>query len=170
MHTKQTIAIIGMGQSGKAIAAALSKSNARLLLVDKNVDEAKSIATSLHDKNDYSDIEATECSYNAAWEADIIILAVPCSAQADIAEYIKEVSTQKIVIAVSDSLDEEINSEQIAAAAEELQQLLPYCKVAKAFQLNGKDIDCFLRGNDEEAAQTINELFKTINDNSVVAG
>ena len=170
MHTKQTIAIIGMGQAGKAIAAALSKDNARLLLVDKDVDEAKNIASGLYDKNSSADIEAIECSYNAAWEADIIILAVPCSAQADIAEYIKEVSTQKIVIAVPYSLDEKIDSEQIAAAAEQLHGLLPYCKVARAFQLNGKDIDCFLRGNDKEAAQTINELFRTINDNSVVAG
>jgi predicted dinucleotide-binding enzyme len=170
MHTKQTIAIIGMGQSGKAIAAALSKSDARLLLVDKNIAESKNIASGLHDRNNSADIEAIECSYNAAWEADIIILAVPCNAQAEIAKYIKDVSTQKIVIAVPDSLDEKINDQQIATAAEELHQLLPYCKVARAFQLNGKDIDCYLRGNDKEAAQTITELFKTINDNSAVIG
>jgi predicted dinucleotide-binding enzyme len=163
MHTKKTVAIIGAGDMGKAIALALSKGNERVLLADKNFAEAEAFSAKLLAENAQYDIEAVDCSYNAAWEADVIILAVPCSEQSEVINYIKEVSTQKIVIAVSDTFNEDIPGEDAATATEKLQQLLPDCKVARAIKVSNKGIECFLKGNDKEAANTITELFKIIN-------
>ena len=67
------------------------------------------------------------------------------------------------------------------SAAEELQKLLPNAKVVKAFNttfaadfitpvIDGKQVDSFIAGNDEEALQTISELVTTAGFNPIVAG
>jgi predicted dinucleotide-binding enzyme len=166
MHTTKTIAIIGMGETGKAIATALAKGSDRLLLFDKDIDEVKIFVTQLQQPNNNAGIEAIECTYDAAWEADIIFLAVPFDARLEIAKYIKEVATQKIVVPLPYSYKENIDSKIELASAEELQQALPYCKVATASYFD-KHIECCLKGNDEDAIQTIKELFNTINRNFI---
>jgi predicted dinucleotide-binding enzyme len=67
------------------------------------------------------------------------------------------------------------------SAAEELQKLLPNSKVIKAFNttfaadfatpvIDGKQVDAFVAGNDEEAVNTVSELVKTAGFNPIVAG
>jgi predicted dinucleotide-binding enzyme len=67
------------------------------------------------------------------------------------------------------------------SAAEELQKLLPNSKVIKAFNttfaadfstpvIDGKQVDAFIAGNDEEALETVKELVSTAGFNPVVAG
>ena len=64
---------------------------------------------------------------------------------------------------------------------EELQKLLPNTKVVKGFNttfaadfitpvIDGKQVDSFIAGNDEEALQTIFELVTTAGFNPIVAG
>jgi predicted dinucleotide-binding enzyme len=164
MHTKKTIAIIGMGEMGKTIAAALSKGNERVLLVDKNFEVAETVSADLLMANKRYDVEAVSCSHDAAWEADIIILAVACSELEVVANYIKDVSTQKIIIAVSDSFKEDT-----AAASETLLQLLPNCKIARVIKINNKGMECILKNKDEDAAGTLHELFSIINSGTSIA-
>ena len=65
--------------------------------------------------------------------------------------------------------------------AEELQKLLPNSKVIKAFNttfaadfttpvIDGKQVDAFVAGNDEDALQTVSELVTTAEFNPIVAG
>ncbi|WP_262712083.1 NADPH-dependent F420 reductase [Litoribacter populi] len=131
-----------------------------------------------------ANLEAIDCSVEASWEADIIIVAVPFEAEKDVARKIQEVANQKIVISISNPLNSTYDGLVTApdtSAAEELQKLLPNAKVVKAFNttfaadfssplIDGKQVDAFIAGNDESALQTAAELVSTVGFNPLVAG
>lgn len=185
MKTKQTIAIIGAsGNMGSAIARNLSKGNYRLLLCANNSEAVLELVNGIKASDATADVEAIECSKDASWEADIIILAVPYGAEAELASKIKEVANQKIVISIANPLNETYNGLITApdtSAAEELQKLLPNSKVIKAFNstfagdfnqpvIEGKQIDAFVAGNDQEALEVVSELVSTAGFNPIIAG
>ena len=121
---------------GSAISKSLSKSNDRLLLFTDKKEKVQALLNDIKESNPSADVEALECPTNASWEADVIILAVPYQAEKEIAEKIKEVATQKIVISIANPLNETYDGLVTApgsSAAEELQKLLPHSKVIKAF-------------------------------------
>jgi NADPH-dependent F420 reductase len=173
MATKKTIAVIGAtGDMGCAFAKALANSNYRLLLMSRDKNKAGKLSANLKEKNPTAEVEVVECEKEACWEADIVLLAVPYEAEREVAEKIREVTTQKVVIDVSNPLNEKYDRLITApgtSAAEELQKALPYSKVVKAFNTifatdftqpgkEGKQIKTFIAGDDEEAIQTAGEL------------
>lgn len=185
MSTKQTIAIIGAtGNMGSNIAKNLSKSNNRLLLFANQKDKVEALVSDIKANNATADVEVLECPANASWEADVIILAVPYAAEKELAAKIREVANQKIVISIANPLNENYNGLVTApdtSAAEELQKLLPNSKVVKAFSttfaadfatpvIDGKQVDAFVAGNNDEAVGTVAELVKTAGFNPIVAG
>src|SRR6186997_1083878 len=185
MQTKQTIAIIGAtGNMGSAISKNLSKGNYRLLLRANDRQKLEELVNEIKTANSSADIEGINCPVDASWEADIIIAAVPYEAEKDVAEKIRDVANQKIVISIANPLNETYNGLVTApgtSAAEELQKLLPNSKVLKAFNttfaanfstpvLNSKQADAFVAGNDKEALQTVSELVSTAGFNPIVAG
>lgn len=185
MSTKQTIAVIGAsGNMGAAISKSLSKGNYRLLLKANKQEELDQLVHDIKSTNDAAEVEAIACPSEACWEADIIILAIPYQAEADVAEKIRDFANQKIVISIANPLNETFNGLVTApdtSAAEELQKLLPNSKVVKAFNttfaadfsspvIDGKQVDAFIAGNDEEALQTVSELVSTAGFNPIIAG
>ncbi len=185
MKTKQTIAVIGAtGNMGSAISKSLSKGNYRLLLHANNLDKAQALEEVIKSENPSADIEAVNCSANASWEADIIIIAVPFAAEKEVAEKIKDLSNQKIVISIANPLNDTYDglvTPGYISAAEELQKLLPNSKVIKAFNttfaadfstpvINGKQVDAFIAGNNEEALEAVSEIVSTAGFNPIVAG
>ena len=185
MKTKQTIAVIGAsGNMGSAISKSLSKGNYRLLLFSNEKEKIEALVNEIKNSHAAADLEALECPTDASWEADVIILAVPFQAEKELAEKIREVANQKIVISIANPLNETYNdlvTTPDTSAAEELQKLLPNSKVVKAFNttfaadfstpvIDGKQVDSFIAGNDEEALQTISELVTTAGFNPIVAG
>ncbi len=185
MHTKQTIAVIGAsGNMGSAISKSIAKGPYRLLLKASKQAELDALVKEIETNNPNAEVEAAVCSTEASWEADIIILAVPFSAEKEIAEKIKEVANQKIVISIANPLNETYNGLVTApdtSAAEELQKLLPHSKVIKAFNttfaadfstpvIDGKQVDAFIAGHNEEALQTVSELVATAGFNPIIAG
>lgn len=185
MRTKQTIAIIGAtGNMGAAIAKTLSKGNYRLLLSARDFEKIQNLVKQIYAINPLADVEAMDCSVNAGWEADMIILAIPYPAEKEMAERIKEVASQKIVISISNPLNENYDgllTKPGNSAAEELQRLLPNSKVVKAFNTNfaadfaepvidGVLTDTFIAGNDQEALDYVEELVSIAGFNPVVAG
>jgi predicted dinucleotide-binding enzyme len=124
MSTKQTIAVIGAsGNRGAAISKTLAKGNNRLLLIANEKEKVENVAQYITNNTASAEVEVLECPTDASWEADLIILAVPYQAEKEIAEKIREVANQKVVI----SLNNSYNSSQ-----EALQNLLPNSKVVKA--------------------------------------
>src|SRR5688572_31450803 len=185
MQTKQTIAVIGAtGNMGSAISKSLSKGNYRLLLKGSEQKKLDMLVKEIKNKNADADVEAAVCPTEASWEADIIILAVPFDAEKEIATQIREVANQKIVISIANPLNETYNGLVTApdtSAAEELQKLLPNSKIIKAFNttfsadfstpvIDGKQVDAFIAGNDEEALETVNEIVRTAGFNPIIAG
>lgn len=185
MITKQTIAVIGAsGNMGSAISKSLSKGNYRILLYANEQNKVHALTATIKSDYESSDIEVMECNVQAAWEADIIVLAVPFEAEKEVAEKIKEMANQKIVISIANPLNHTHDGLVTApdtSAAEELQKLLPNSKVVKAFNttfaadfstpiIDNKQVDAFLAGNDEEALQTVAELVATAGFNPIIAG
>ncbi len=185
MKTKQTIAIIGAtGNMGSAISRSLARGNYRLLLKATQQRDLEKLSKEIKDKIPSADIEPMACPTEASWEADIIILAVPFEAEMEIAEKIREVSNQKIVISIANPLNQTSNglvTTPDTSAAEELQKWLPGSKVIKAFNttfaanfstpvIDGKQVDAFIAGNDEEALETAKELVSIAGFNPIVAG
>ena len=185
MQTKQTIAIIGAaGNMGSALAKSLAKGNYRLLLFTDDKKDIKGLVKEIKLAHPGADVESVTCSYNASWEADIIIAAVPYSAEKEMADKIREVANQKIVISIANPLNETYDGLVTApdsSAAEELQKLLPNSKVVKAFNttfaadfatpvIDGKQADSFIAGNDADALATVSELVRTAGFNPIIAG
>lgn len=181
---KTTIAIIGAGGNmGKGIATALaSKSNYRLLLCDNDLVTTEALAKDLKRTNPNADVEAIDCSANASWEADIVIPAIPYSAQKSVAEKIKPFVNQKIVVSLVNPMNETMTALATdSSAAEELQLLLPNAKVVKAFNttfagtfyepvVDSVPVDVFVAGDDEQSVKAVSKLAKTIGYNPVFAG
>ena len=179
---KKTIAIIGATEiMGAAIAKNLSKRNYRLLLFGHEVEKMDSLVAEIKCLSPTTDIEYLHCLVDASWEADIIISALPCGGEKQIADRIREVATQKIVIICSSQMDSgEIVSSRISAA-EELQNLLPYSKIVKTFNstlasdiarltAEGQEIDSFIAGNDPEAVQIVREIVSNAGFHPIIAG
>lgn len=185
MKTKQTIAVIGAtGNMGSAISKSLSKGNYRVLLCSNSAGKLLALVDEIRKNNPEADVEADDCTVQASWEADIIIAAVPYAAEKEVAEKIKEVANQKIVISIANPLNDTYDglvTESDTSAAEELQRLLPNSKVIKAFNttfaadfetpvIDGKQVDAFIAGNDNGALQIVSELVSTAGFNPIVAG
>ena len=185
MRTKQTIAVLGAtGKMGSAIAKSLSKGNYRILLFSRDNTKLGRLKRELRNAVPQADVVSVDCSYNACWEADVIIAAVPYSAEKEVADTIREVANQKIVISVANPVNN--NGDALltplnTSAAEELQKLLPNSKVIKAFntmfaadfnqpEIDGKQVDAFIAGNDDDALEIVRDLVQTAGFNPVIAG
>jgi predicted dinucleotide-binding enzyme len=99
MNTKQVVAVIGAsGNMGSALAKSLSKGNYRVLLNSSKTNVIHSLLNEIKSNNPIADIEIVGDYTEACWEADIIILAIPYSAEKQVAASIRSVVNQKIII------------------------------------------------------------------------
>lgn len=182
---KKTIAVIGAaGNMGSGISFNLAKAGYRILLAGKDQSKLSNLLTKIKESVPNADVEILDCSKEASWEADIIIPAVPFQSQVEVASKIKDVVTGKIVISISNPLNETYDglvTDPSTSAAEELAKLLPYSKIVKAFntvfgadfitpQIDGKTFDTFIAGDDDEAVLSVTELVKDAGFNPLFAG
>ena len=168
---KKTIAIIGAtSKMGSAIAKIIAKGNYRLLLFGDDRKKLNSLAEEIRITNPSVEIDCMDCAANASWEADIIIPAIPFSVQNEIAQKIQPYANRKIVISISDSLNEPDGDLEITSY-EELQKLLPGAKIVKgsdasfhtkSFQpsIDSNQLDENVATVNEEALQDILEILK----------
>ncbi|MGZ8536892.1 MAG: NADPH-dependent F420 reductase [Flavisolibacter sp.] len=185
MRTKQTIAVIGAtGKMGSAISKSISRGNYRILLCSHEKNEVEELLNEIRTANSFADVEAVNCSTEASWEADIIISAVSYDSEKQVADNIKQVANQKIVVSISNISGNTFNgipTSSYTSAAEELQMQLPYSKVVKAFNtfhpedffepsFGVRKLDAFIAGNHEEALQTVSELVSIAGFNPIIAG
>lgn len=169
MALKKTIAIIA--SSNKKATAIVSKiflKNYRLLLLSKYENQFEQLSGQLQLEHPGAEFELIDCMKDGCWEADIIILDIPRHEEKVVAELIKEVATQKIVVSFSENKKELGN--------ETLEKLLKNSKIVKAnhtsgascISLYGKEQDVVLevsgilknQGKVEERFKKINYLTK----------
>jgi 8-hydroxy-5-deazaflavin:NADPH oxidoreductase len=182
---KQTIAIIGAtGHMGAGIARSLAKAGHRVLLAGQKKEALDNLLGDIKTSTPNADAEVVDCSHEASWEADVVIPAVPYSAQAEVAAKIKDVVTGKIVISIANPLNANYDglvTDPTTSGAEELARLLPHSKIVKAFNtvfaadfntpnIGGRTVDCFVAGDDGQAVVAVSQLVNDAGFNSVVAG
>lgn len=185
MRTKQHIAIIGAtGSMGSAISKSLCRGNYRLLLCGQDTKKTEKLLAEIRRDYHNADVTIAPCIKEASWEAEIIILAVPCCTEKEIAERIRKVVNQKIIISLTNPVHKDLKSmvtDVNSSATEALQQLLPYAKVIKAFcttfaadfetpVIDGNRLDAFIAGNDTEALENVSELISCSGFNPVIVG
>jgi len=172
MRTKQTIAVIGAtGNMGSAIAKSLSVGNYRLLLHARDFNTCKQLATEILAIHRLADAEAMDCSMNACWEADIIIIATPDTENKEVSLRIREVASQKIVISIVNSLNDTYRGMIPAPETngkEDIQQLLPHSKVVKVV-MDSKRAAVNIAGIDQNAVEMVKELMSSAGYHSLPA-
>jgi predicted dinucleotide-binding enzyme len=180
--TKQTIAIIGVGGTmGSAIARNIGGSNYRLLLFDKSPEKLSTLAEEIRRIHPEADLECMDCAHECSWEADIVIIAVLYHQEQEIAETIRDVVTQKIVISLANPIGQDLRkliTDSDVSIAEKLQKQLPHSKVIKAFNttsaedfkqpvIDGRKVDTFIAGDDEQALEMVVELVESAGFNPI---
>ena len=185
MEAKQTVAIFGAsGSMGSAITKSIAKGPYRLLLISNDADKLQKLQSDFLKESPDAEAEVIQALIDARWKADIFILAVPYAAEAEIVAEIKGLAEGKIVISITNPINNDLSglvTQPGTSAAEELQKLLPQSKVVKAFNttfaadfthpvIDGKQVDSFIAGDDEEAVKTVSQLVKTAGFNPIVAG
>ena len=173
MHVKETILLIGTGKSGRLAANPLLAGDYKLLLCDKNFMQAQEMAQELNNTGYGCVAEAMECSFDCAWEADMILLAPAFEEQLDAARCIKAVVSQKILISLDDNANYNCNNKEEGISPNQridlLQQILPNTKIA-VLNLVATACDTGLQtniiehlavyGREKNTIDTVAEIFK----------
>jgi len=160
MQTPQTIALIGTRALGAGIAGGLVNERDKLLLFDCDAEKAGLLEAALLAAYPGCLVEAIKCSHTGVWEADIIILNASCAELQGLADTIREVANQKLLIVID-------------ADVLYIRQLFPNSKVVQAFSTirtadfesaaaMRMEIDCPLTGTDEEAVRVTEALIRAI--------
>ncbi len=150
MAIKKTIAIVGAtGELGRAIVNKFAFTPYRLLLVSDKLLELREFSAKLQQQQIEAEIEPLECVKDSCWEADLIVLSVAPAEEERVADLIKEVATQKIVVVVSGNKND----------CRELENVLPYSKIVKAV-INTEANTVLLNGKSESVNEEILSIFK----------
>lgn len=153
------IAIIGAGNVGKALAGSLQRAGHDIVLSASTPQSAEQAAGQLG-------VRAAESNAEAVRQANVVVLAVPYQATAEIVPEIAEVAADRVIVDVTNPLTSDYSGLATeTSAAEEIQQRLPEAKVVKAFntlfasnQANPEEADAFVAGDDPDAKQEVMSL------------
>jgi NADPH-dependent F420 reductase len=170
------IAIIGAGDVGRAIARAASKTGHAVTFVATDSTHAQAAAAEVGGT-------AAASAAEAARDADVVVLAVPYGAVADVARQLGGAAAGKVVIDATNPLNADLSGLAVTdrSGAEEVQQQLPDARVVKAFNTVlvanqadpaavGTPLDGFYAGDDEQAKSTVKDLLAGIGFRPLDAG
>ena len=131
MATKNTIAIIASTEErAQAIVNAISVNNFRLLFIEKQPSELGALQQRLLTSHPGTEVDVMNCVKDGCWEADIIILSISPAEEEKVAEQIREVATQKVVLNFSQDYQ--------SFSRNSLQNLLKHSKVVNVLNDNGQ--------------------------------
>lgn len=126
---KSTIAITGAtNTAGKLLSEQLAAKGFSLLLLSADTAALEVWNSGLQEKFPQVNIDSMQCSYNASWEADILVLNETREHVLEIATHVKNVVTRKPVI-VLQANEQDIPLQEVALA-------LPHCNIKEATKDN----------------------------------
>jgi NADPH-dependent F420 reductase len=171
------IAIIGTGNVGRALATSLVRAGHGVTLAARDADKTREVATEVGAR-------ASTSVPDAARDADVVILAVPFTAEEDVAAALGPVADNKLIVDVANPLAPDYSGVATAggpSAAERLAASLPEARVAKAFNTlfasvqadpnaHGTRVDGLFAVDDEAARGTLAELIDSIGLRPVYVG
>ncbi|REL38244.1 hypothetical protein DYD21_06455 [Rhodohalobacter sp. SW132] len=149
--TKQTVAIIGSSNGiGRSFVNALCRDNYRLLLIEENREEAERLSDEISSSVEGADIEFLECSHQASWEADVILILKNGIDLKDLSEKINEVSTQKIIVTL-------LKAER-ADDLEQVESYFPNSRVVGLFPAKSSTNNVHLHSRQKKALDTVRDM------------
>lgn len=165
------IAIIGTGNVGRALATSTLRAGHTVTIAGRDATKASTTATELG-------VRSASTARQAAADAEIVILAVPSVALAQVAQDLAGVVDGKTIVDATNRMQPDATT---ASNAETLQQLLPGAHVVKAFntsfasrqadpQIGGVRVDGYVAGDDATAKQQVLDLAEQIGYSPVDAG
>lgn len=158
------IAVIGAGAVGAGVAAAAVKAGHEVVLASRHPEHAAAVA---------ADVGARPAGTSdaAADGADMVVLAVPSTAVAEVCDQIRRHVGDKIVVDPTNPLEPDLSGllDATLSVAEEIAILLPGASVVKAFNtllgsrltdpvVDGVRLDGLYAGDDPEATAAVAEL------------
>lgn len=167
------IAIIGAGNVGRALATSLTRAGHDVTISAAHPEHAREAATQ-------TGATAAPSNAAAAKDAQLVVLAVPATALADVAKELSGDLDGKVVVDVSNRPTPSAEG-PATSIAEELQEQVPGAKVVKAFntlfasrqadpKVSGIPADAFVAGNDATAKQTVLDVVESAGFRPVDAG
>jgi NADPH-dependent F420 reductase len=170
------IAILGVGNVGGSLAAAAVRAGHDVVVSASSPDSARSAASS-------TGATAAASNVDAVKDADIVVLAVPPAAVADIAAELADTVAGKVVVDSTNPLNATYTDLTTSgtSAAETLQQQLPSSSVVKAFNTifaarhanpteGDTPLDALIAGDDADAKAAVGELAGSLGYRAIDAG
>jgi predicted dinucleotide-binding enzyme len=169
------IAIVGAGHVGQVLAAGLSRSNHDVTIASHTPDDAAKVAHALG-------VGFAPTLGEAADGAGVIILAVPASARADVAQQLGNTVSGRTIMDVTNVRNEEMTgvaSER--SGAQDLQDMMTGSHVVKALNtvmavhmanpvIDGVQLDGLYAGDDEDAKTAVRTLIEDLGFRPIDAG
>jgi hypothetical protein len=170
------IAIIGAGNVGTALSEAAVAAGHTVSVSATNSEKAAASAAG-------TGARAAASNLDAVTGADIVVLAVPGSAAAAVADELASAVRGKVVVDATNPLNANFSDLDIeeTAAAQTLQRHLPDVPVVKAFNTifagrlgnpveQGFTLDAFYAGDDADAKKTVSEFVASLGFRPIDAG
>jgi NADPH-dependent F420 reductase len=171
------VAIIGTGNVGSALGGSFARAGHDVTFAARDAAKARAIASEVG-------ATATETANEAARAADVVILAVPFASLEEVATEIRDGTSGKVVVDVSNPLKPDYSglaTEGGPSAAEQLAAYLPEARVVKVFNTVfasvqgdptalGQPADALIATDDDRALAQVAELASSIGFRPVTAG
>lgn len=171
------ITIIGTGNMGSGLASALVAAGHDISIGARDPVKAVALAETLGHGVVGTDIAT------ASKLSDVVILALPFGAIAEVITQIGEVAG-KVLVDISNPISpdyKELIIGHTTSAAEEIQKLAPQARVVKAFNTifaqllapesrQGRAVQVFIAGDDEAAKSLVSNLVESIHFAAMEAG
>ena len=173
-----SIGIVGAGNMGASIAAQLAKTGEPVTLTDRNLGKAESVVAGIAREG------VSAANVSATLASDVVVLALWYPGTTDFAaEHAAELDG-KIVIDISNPLDESwvrLATDPSTSSAELLAQQLPGSRIVKAFNtthapaladghVDEVTLDVLLASDDDAAKAQVGELVKAAGLRPIDAG
>jgi 8-hydroxy-5-deazaflavin:NADPH oxidoreductase len=173
-----SIGIVGAGNMGASIAAQLAKTGEPVTLTDRDLGKAESVVAGIAREG------VSAANVSATLASDVVVLALWYPGTTDFAaEHAAELDG-KIVIDISNPLDESwvrLATDPSTSSAELLAQQLPGSRIVKAFNtthapaladghVDETALDVLLAGDDDAAKARVGDLVKAAGLRPIDAG
>jgi predicted dinucleotide-binding enzyme len=165
------VTIIGNGNMAKGIGTRLVSGGHKVTIHTKDETKGNDLVAQLKITNESADVNFAAVGSNVD---EIVILATPYTETEAIAKQYNGFDG-KIVIDITNPVDFttfQLIPEAGQSGAQEIAKLIPSAKVVKAFNttlagtleagtVDGKELDVFIAGDDQDAKSTVSELVKS---------
>ena len=166
------VTIIGSGDMSRGIATRLLSGGHNVTIMDRQPDKARSSAEQIA-PSAKKGAKVQGAALGSPIKDEIVILAIPYGATGEVIENLGAQLAGKTIIDITNPLNSAYDGLAVApgtSAAEEIAKVLPVnAKVFKAFnttfaktlvsgQVDGKELDVFIAGNDADAKAKVEQL------------